>query len=283
MRYHGGMTLHKEKALVSIARVWMEHRNAAMYDLSSLTLNNSCFVAASPFIRTLAAQMKFVISHAKAPNTKKTNMSQLKSWFRYCQLAQIPRLPVGPWHIAMYATSLIVDGKVKSADSLANYVSAVRGYHRDNGYDCPTPSQFGPLQSVISGMRRLACRPVKKSLPITPKILLNFLRSVLPPPFCPYQAETLTIFKILSLLYYLTMLRCSSLIPRTYGEVDPLRLVCWGGVKYLEYDGIMGIVITIRKTKTIKNGEPTQRAPLARNDACPILFRKPDEDYLLGQ
>ena len=198
------------------------------------------YLSASPFIRTLAAQMKFVISHAKAPNKKKTTMSQLKSWFRYWQLAQIPRLPVGPWHVAMYATSLIVDGKVKSADLLANYVSAVRGYHRDNGYDCPTPSQFGPLQSVISGMRRLACRPVKKSLPITPRILLNFLRTVLPHPVCPYQAQTLTIYKILSLLYYLTMLRCSSLIPWTYGKIDPLRLVCWGALNIWNMTALWG-------------------------------------------
>ena len=33
----------------------------------------------------------------------------------------------------------------------------------------------------------------------------------------------------------------------------------------------MGIVITVRKTKTIQNGERTQRVPLARNDACPLL------------
>ena len=243
-----------------------------MYALSTLTLISTFLsVSANPFLDTLASQMRFLMANAKAPGTKKTNMSQLKSWFRYCQLAQIPRLPVGGWHLAMYVTSLVVSGKVKSAGSLANYVSTVRGYHRDMGYDCPTPSQFGPLQRVIDGARRLACRPIKKSLPITPKILINFLRTVLPPPFCPYKSQTLTTFKILSLLYFLTMLRCSSLIPTSYGEVDPLRLVCWGGVKFLEYNGVSGVLITVRKTKTIQCGERVQKVPLARNDAFPLL------------
>ena len=67
------------------------------------------------------------------------------------------------------------------------------------------------------------------------------------------------------------MLRCSSLIPTTYREVDPLRLVCWGGVKFLEYNGVSGVLITIRKTKTIQCGERAQKVPLARNDAFPLL------------
>lgn len=171
----------------------------------------------------------------------------------------------------MYATTLVADGHIKSADSLAGYISAVRQYHVDMGFDCPTPSQFGPLQKVISGLRRTAQRPTKKSLPIMPTILINFLTTYLAPPFCPYLNETLTVYKILSLLYFLTMLRCSSLIPRTYKEVDPLRLVCWGDVKNLRYNGIQGIVFNLGLTKSIQCGEREQKVPLARNDHCPIL------------
>ena len=215
--------------------------------------------------------MKFVMAHAKAPSTYRTQSSQIKSWFRYCQMAGIPRMPVGGWHLAAYATSLIVDGRVKSADTLANYVSAVRGYHRTNGEDCPTPSQFGPLQQVISGMRRLALRPVKRSLPITPTMLFNFLNTKLQPPFCPIKSDILTTYKILSLFYFLTMLRCSSLIPRSYGEVDPERLICWGTIEDLEYCGASGITVNLRKTKTIQFRERVQEVPLARNDECPLL------------
>ena len=122
--------------------------------------------AAPPRLAQLHAQMKFLMSMAKAPGTKKTQSSQLKAWFRYAEWANVA-LPVGGWHLAMFATSLIVDGRVRSADSLANYVSAVRGYHLDLGMTCPTPSQFGPLDRVIKGLRKVAICPIKRSLPIT--------------------------------------------------------------------------------------------------------------------
>ena len=198
-------------------------------------------------------------------------MSQLKAWFRYCQFAKIPRCPVGGWHLAMYATTLVVDGRIKSADSLAQYVSAVRQYHTDLGFDCPTPSRFGPLNRVIQGLRKTAQRPVKRSLPITPKLLINFLLSLLPPPFCPVASQTLTVYKVLSLLYMLTTLRCSSLIARTYGEVDPKRLVCWGDLKNLHFNGVRGINLNLGLTKSIQCGERVQDVPLARNDSCPII------------
>ena len=115
--------------------------------------------------------MKFLMAQALAPNTKKTQDSYLKAWRRYADFAKVA-MPVGGWHLAMFATSLVVEGRVRSADSLSNYVSAVRKYHHDLGMDCPTPSQFGPLDRIIKGLRNVSLRPVKKSRPITPTILL---------------------------------------------------------------------------------------------------------------
>ena len=226
--------------------------------------------AAPPRLAQLHAQMKFLMSMARAPGTKKTQSSQLKAWFRYAEWANVS-LPVGGWHLAMFATSLVVDGRVRSADSLANYVSAVRGYHSDLGMTCPTPSQFGPLNQVIKGLRKVAIRPIKRSLPITPTILLNFLSTNLPPPCCPFTAQILTTYKILSLFYFLTMLRSSNLMAKAYNDVDPVRLLCWGNVSNEMFDGVPGICFTLDKTKTIQSGERRQRVPLAQNDECPLL------------
>ena len=110
----------------------------SLLNISSLICN---FFAAPPRLAGLHTQMKFLMSMAKAPNTKKSQNSMLKAWFRYEQFAQV-KIPVGGWHLAMFASSLVVEGRVTSAASLANYVSAVRGYHHDLGFDCPTPSQF---------------------------------------------------------------------------------------------------------------------------------------------
>ena len=228
------------------------------------------FNLAPAHLAELHSQMRFLMSMAKAPGTKKTQDSQLKSWFKYMDHAHVT-LPVGGWHLAMYATSLVIEGRVRSADSLANYVSAVRGYHRDLGMDCPTPSQFGPLDRIIKGLRKVSLRPTKRSLPITPTILLNFLSTTLPFPCCPFQAHILITYKILSLFYFLTMLRASSFLPNAYNAVDTERLVCWGNITNESFDGIPGICITLDKTKTIQDGSRRQRVPLAQNDDCPLL------------
>ena len=173
--------------------------------------------------------------------------------------------------MAAYATQLVAEGRVKSADSLANYVSAVRSYLTDLVLDCPTPSQFGPLTQVISGLRRLAQRTIKRSLPVTPLILLNLLQTIFPPPFCPFQINILITYKILSLFCLLTMLRASSFLPESYKDVDTLRLVTWGNVRYIHHQGVPGICIELHRTKTIQNGERIQQVPLAANPDVPIL------------
>ena len=236
----------------------------------SISSSNCNFFAAPPRLAGLHAQMKFLMSMAKAPNTKKSQNSMLKAWFRYEQFAQV-KIPVGGWHLAMFASSLVVEGRVTSAASLANYVSAVRGYHHDLGFDCPTPSQFGPLDRVIKGLRKISIRPVKRSLPITPTILLNFLTTSLPSPFCPHESNILTTYKVLALFYFLTMLRASSFMPKSYTDVDLVRLVCWGNITHESFDGIPGICLRLDKTKTIQAGERQQKVPLAQNDDCPIL------------
>ena len=78
--------------------------------------------------------MLFLMSLAKAANTTKTQNSQLKSWHRFAHKYDVS-LPVGGWYLTLYATELVAEDRVKSADSLANYVSAVKGYHRDLGMD----------------------------------------------------------------------------------------------------------------------------------------------------
>ena len=210
------------------------------------------------------------MSKAKAPNTSKAQQSMLKSWHRYAFRNQVT-LPVGGWHLTMYIVELAGEGKIKSADSLANYASAVRGYHKDLGMICPSPSEFGPLDRVIKGFRNTALRPARKSLPITPAILLNFLNTHLPPPFCTYDQLQLETHKILCLIYFLSMLRSSSLIPKTYKDVDPVRLLCWGNIKKLTFGEFQGLQFEMHKTKTIQNMDRVQQVSLAQNDDCPQL------------
>ena len=143
--------------------------------------------------------MLFLMSKAKANNTIKTQSSQLKAWHKFMHTYNVT-MPVGGWFLPLYATQLVAAGRVKSAASLANYVSAVRVYHSDLGMKCVAPSEFGPLNRVIQGLRRLAQRPVHKSLPVTPTILINLLNTHIPPPLCTYSHQTLVKIQLGKLL-----------------------------------------------------------------------------------
>ena len=210
------------------------------------------------------------MSRARAVGTTKAQQSMLKSWHRYAFVNQVS-LPVGGWHLAMYATQLTRDGRITSADSLANYISAVSAYHKELGMKCPTPSEFGPLDRVIKGFRDVAARPVRKTLPVTPTILLNFLNTNLPHPFCTYDNLQLQTYKILCLIFFLSMLRSSSLIPKTYKDVDPVRLLCWGNVQLVRFGDMQGVIFEMHKTKTIQNMDRVQQVTLTQNDDCPQL------------
>ena len=103
-------------------------------------------------------------------------------------------MPVSGSQLVIYATWLTATGRVTSADSLKQYLSAVSSLHKWFALTCPTPTQYGPLQNVIQGFRRVAQRKVKKSLPVTPPILINLLNSISPTPSSWIHSATLFTF-----------------------------------------------------------------------------------------
>ena len=172
-------------------------------------------------------------------------------------------MPVDGYQLALYATWLVYSGRLKSADSVAQYVSAVRTLHRKHGLSCPTPSEYGPLDQVIKGVRRLAQRPTRQSRPVTPPILRNLLLTKTSHPSCALQSAILTAFRTLSLLLFQTMLRSSNLVPLSRTEIDHRRILTWGAIQRVDY----GLVISVRLSKTIQCSQRVQTIPLA---ACPI-------------
>ena len=244
--------------------------SSAPCPLSSLIL---IFDYWSGQLEYLRAPMNFVRQHAWAPNTKKAQSSQIRIFLRYAELANLSTLPLSGTDLAFYAMWLIMEGRVKTAGSLAQYLSAVRQYHLRRKSDCPTPSQFGPLQQVLKGMRRLAQHRVKKSKPVTPKILRNLLRSQLHNPLCARQRTTLTVYKTLCLIYYLSMLRSSSLIMVDSGKMDPKRILCWGRVRNLDDVTRRSVVLKVGLSKTNQYNGKEHLAPLTWADEplfCPI-------------
>ena len=183
--------------------------------------------------------------NAWATRTYASLKSEAKAWHTYCELANITPFPADGYQLTLFATWLVLSGRLKSADSVKQYVSAVSTLHRELGLSCPTPSQFGPLSQVIQGFRRLAQRPKKKSLPITPPILLNLLLSTPSPPIFGATHQLVQIFKHFTLILYLSMLRSANLVPTSRTDIDWDAILPWKNVRIIHG----GVVLIITKSK----------------------------------
>ena len=218
--------------------------------------------------------MRFIQQNAWAPNTVKAISSEWKAFREFCLLASIYWLPVAPYVICFFAVWLISSGRVKTRGSLAQYISAVRTVHVAYDFpEIPTPSQYGPLDMILKGTRRLAMHRTKKSLPVTPSILRNLLLSTIPSHHASFYQHTIHIFRVLSLIYYLTMLRSSNLIAKSMATLDLDMTLCWEDISPLNGDVGSGILIKVAKSKNNQFGERDHLIPLAAADdplLCPV-------------
>ena len=79
----------------------------------------------------------------------------------------------------------------------------------------------------------------------------------------------ITTYTTLALIYFLSMLRSSNLVPVSRHKLDLRRLLTWGDIHTTEF----GIVITIHVSKTIQHGQRKQTIPLAASPDpryCPV-------------
>ena len=214
-------------------------------------------------------EMQWLMMSAWATSTKKALSTEYKAFKAFCRLDNIDRLPVSGYQLARYATWLLSSGRLKSTGSLQQYLSAVRTLHRRIGLDCPTPKSYGPLDMVVRGSRRAAQRPIHRTLPVTPKILKFILATKPKNPMCATEYKLLTIFKAVALIYFLSMLRSSNLLPISRKNIDLVQVLTWGDISRVKH----GVVLSIRKTKTIQHRQRVQTVPLPASpdpNWCPV-------------
>ena len=213
----------------------------------------------SDLLHLLPYGAQFLMKNARAASTLSSLSSECRTFRTFCRFAGITHMPVAGSQLVLYATWLAATGRVTSADSMKQYLSAVSSLHKWFALTCPTPTQYGPLQNVIQGFRRVAQRRVKKSLPVTPPILINLLNSISPTPASWIHSATLLSFRTFTLILYLSMLRSANLVPGSRSKIDWLEILTWDKIHRVPG----GLVISVLKSKTIQFGERVQQVPLA--------------------
>ena len=213
--------------------------------------------------------MDIIRSHAWAVRTRKTLNSQARAFKEFAELADFRELPLTGDDLCFYVVWLWKFRGLKSPKSIKQYLSAVRTLHRRIGLDCVTPSRYGPLEHLISGLKCQAQHKIRKSLPITPLILRNLLRSVPSTPLCHTEKQTLTTFRALTLLLFQSMLRSSNMVPEDRHDYDARYVLKWSNVIKVDY----GVEFHITISKNNQYGERVHVVPLAASPDprfCPV-------------
>ena len=277
--YHAGLSLNAELHFIrhsSLRVVPMQSVSQFCHTTSTSLLCDSLGLLRDQLtpaisLSLLQETLNKLRAMAWASSTVKSLNSRQKAYVQFCENYNIVPIPASPEDLSLFATWLVASERIKSADSIRQYLSAVRTMHRANGSDCVTPKSNHLLDTAVRGIARMLAKPPKRMAPITPGILhhITSFPSVFPES-SPWAARaTITIIKQLYKVLFFSMARISSFVPDCQGNFDGRRQLTWDRVE-LYPDGA---VLKLPLTKTIQTAGRVQEISLARaqdSDYCPV-------------
>ena len=206
-------------------------------------------------------------SAAFADRTKKNLDSMFKAFSQFVCLYKLRGMPASGDDLCLFATWLFVSDRVHSVQSVRNYLSTVRTWHKSNGLDCPTPTSYTPLNLTLRGLERKFSNPVRKMSPITPNILLTLVQY--PQNIFGIEWRIFTVIRSLYIHLFFSMLRLNSFVPQSTGSFNPLVQLVWGRVGRIDQN----VVIKAVHTKQIQDRSRELEIPMVAkpgSEVCPV-------------
>lgn len=191
----------------------------------------------------------------------------LKAFVEFCSIYKLRCTPASGDELCLFATWLFAAGRVHTAQSVRNYLSAVRTWHRTSGMDCHTPTSYTPLNLTVRGLERKFSTPVRRMSPITPNILLNLIQY--PANLFGNEWRIFTVIRALYIHLFLSMLRLDNMVPQSTGSFNPDVQLVWGRVHRFG----QGLIIRATHTKQIQDRRRVLEIPLVGkddSDICPV-------------
>ena len=171
-----------------------------------------------------------------------------------------PPVPAQPDHLCQYAAFLA--RSLKPA-SIPNYLNIISLLHKE--FNLPNPLDHNwPLQSLLTGIKRVKGQPPSQKLPITPELLFRIhamlnLRS-------SFDAS----FWAICLVSFFGMLRKSHLLVSSARSFDPSQQLLNSDLEIFPW----GALLTLRWSKTIQFRERVVKLPLPlipNSPLCPVI------------
>lgn len=186
-----------------------------------------------------------------APSTSRTRLSQWKNYFDFCQSYGFSPLPATECVACLYITHLSQSCKY---NTVVNYLSGLWALHKVYGYTYPDPSSF-LIKSTLKGAKHELGGAVTQAPPMT----LNMMRRI----FLRLNMSVLD-----DLVYWLMLLAGFRGLLRKSNLCEPNYAVCVQDVEFFDW----GVVLSVRKSKTITFGERVFKAPFTRVSCSCFCF-----------
>lgn len=177
-----------------------------------------------------------------AESSWKTRKSQWTHYDRFCEQLMVSPMPCSDELLCMYIAYMARSFKYVS---IVNYVSAVRGLHKWYGYIPPALDSF-LVKSTLLGAKRLLGDSQFSSDPLLPVHLKKIGKTL------DLQKTNDFVFWCAVVLSFRGLLRKSSVCK---GEINLLRR----DIEFCPW----GLLISIRKSKTIQFRERVHQVPIA--------------------
>ena len=128
----------------------------------------------------------------------RTYSSAQKRYLSFCQMYQIPPLPLSETSVCLFAAFLAHQG-LKS-QSISTYLSGLRHLQVSAGLQPPQRSTWPRLQYVLKGIARSQLTSVRRRLPITAAIMTRLQGAI--PSVCTNQYEAKLLWAACCLGYF---------------------------------------------------------------------------------
>ena len=198
-------------------------------------------------------------SHTFSTNTKTTYRTHRNSYFRFCLRMGYHPIPAQSSHICQYAAFL---ARSLKPSSIPNYLNIISILHKEFSLPNPLTNNW-PLQSLLTGIKRVKGEPPAQKQPITPDILHHIYTKL------NLRSSFDASFWAICLVSFFGMLRKSHLLASSAHSFDPSQQLLCSDLQFFPW----GVLMNIRWRKTIQFRERVVQLPLPfipGSSLCPV-------------
>ena len=140
--------------------------------------------------------------------------TQIKSNLLFCEYFHIESVLVSVESLCLYIQFLV--RSMKSAQSIGNYLNAVKRYHILNDAEFPSLQDF-QVKVTLRGLGKILFHTPKQAAPITPDILTGIWRVI------DFSSALFSTISCAFVFAFFMMARKSSIAPSSVLSFDPSK------------------------------------------------------------